>query len=105
MIIYVLVMGIVAVLGMTVGILITQGKTEFIHGYHQKNVKDEKAYALAMGKAITGIGVSALVAGFIAIIGIGDIFLYSSMAVFGVGFLISYIAIVKAQKKYNGGMF
>lgn len=96
---------LVALLFIVIGIMIFFGKTELIHDYHQENVTDKKGYGKAMGKAVGGIGLSALAGGLISLIFKDEKFIFSAVAVFFIGFALSFYFIFKAQKKYNGGMF
>ncbi|PKM95614.1 MAG: DUF3784 domain-containing protein [Firmicutes bacterium HGW-Firmicutes-1] len=74
-----------------------------IHSYHYTKVKDKdkKPYTKAMGKAVITMGTGMILTGLIDFItgtSYGWIF-------FGIFFLLGFIMMLIAQKKYNGGLF
>ncbi len=77
-------------------------KISLIHSYHYKNVKKEDvpAYTRLMGIGLILIGVG------ICITGVLDL-LYSSLWWIPLlaGFVMGFIIMNKAQKKYNGSWF
>ena len=95
-----------AILFILIGFEIFRGKTDLIHDYHQTKVKDKVGYGKAMGKAISGIGVSALISAIISLIPYNsqDQIAFIATDIFVIGFIVSFILIFKAQKKYNGGI-
>ena len=78
-------------------------KIQLIHDYHTKRVtkKDQKAYAALMGKALLLIGAGT------ALTGVIDFLTDTSNGwlVFLACFCAGLIMILRAQKKYNGGLF
>lgn len=84
-----------------IAILVYKGNTKLIHEYHQRNVKDKKAYGRAMGKALSFFTLPIIIAGIIS--------LFTDSGAIGavliVGFLIASVPIHIIQKKYNGGWF
>ena len=100
-------MFLVAIQFWIVGIKVFKGKTELIHDYHQKRVKDKLNYGKAMGKAIIGIGTVIFISALIALVPnlLEDSMISILISVFFVGFIICMIWIYKIQKKYNGGVF
>ena len=60
-------MFLVAALFMVLGIAIYKGKTNLIHDYHQKKVKDKSAYGKAFGKAMLLIATVMLLSGIIGL--------------------------------------
>lgn len=84
-----------------IGIIIYKGHIELIHSYHQENVTDKIGYGKAMGKALIIFSIPMLISGVIAL------FTESALPVIVliVGMVVGFIPIVKAQQKYNGGMF
>lgn len=84
-----------------IAILVYKGNTKLIHEYHQRNVKDKKAYGRAMGKALSFFTLPIIIADIIS--------LFTDSGVIGtvliVGFLIAFVPMHIIQKKYNGGWF
>ena len=79
-------------------------KVGLIHSYHYSKVKDsdKKAYAEKFGKGIIFCGVGSCLMGIVESI--------SNRASLGIiafvlFFIIGFIFIIIAQKKYNGGFF
>ena len=88
------------------GILTAQiynGKTDLIHDYHQTKVSDKAAYGKDFGKAMAVITAALALSGVVALL--GEAYTWIAVAVLFVGLLIGIIAIVRVQKKHNGGMF
>jgi len=74
-----------------------------IHSYHYQKVSEEnkKDYTEEMGKSIIFIGIGILLTGIIDFItrtSYGWLF-------FTIFFILGFVKIFKAQKKYNNGMF
>lgn len=95
----------IAVIFIIVGILIFRGNTDLIHDYHQKNVTDFDGYGKGMGKGIISIGVFFLIGAVIVLAVNGKSGTISGIVVALSGFLLSFIYILKVQKKYKGGLF
>lgn len=74
-----------------------------IHAYHYKRVaeKDKKAYTERMGKAVVLVGIGIILTA-AAELATGKVY---SWAAFAVCFVWAFAIILKAQKKYNGGLF
>lgn len=74
-----------------------------IHDYHYTKVSehDKKPYTEMMGKACIIIGIGIFLTGII------DFITKTSYGwiCFGVCFVVGFGMIIKAQKKYNGGIF
>ena len=83
--------------------VIYNGKTDLIHDYHQTKVSDKTAYGKDFGKAMAGITAALALSGVVALL--GETYMWIAVAVLFVGLLIGIIAIVRVQKKHNGGMF
>ena len=103
MLLYALIMLAAAIVCLILGIQIHNGKTELIHDYHQKKVRDKAAYGKAFGKAMVLMAASLGISGIIALF--GEAMMGFSMAVLAVGLVISIGWIVAIQKKYNNGVF
>ena len=78
-------------------------KTSLVHDYHCTKVSAENVekYCATMGKGIILIGAG--------LIGCGVINYFASMiygfSILAVSFIIAFVIMGKAQKKYNGGWF
>ena len=83
------------------GISIYKGHVELIHSYHQENVTDKIGYGKAMGKALIIFSIPMLISGVIAL------FKESALPVVILifGMVVGFIPIIRAQRKFNGGMF
>ncbi len=101
MIIYSVIMYAVGILMVIIGILVYKGKTELIHSYHQRKVKDKKAYAKAMGKVLLGISLPLFVSGTVGL------FTASALptVILLVGLAVALVPLFLVQNKYNGGLF
>lgn len=80
-----------------------QSKLTLIHDYHYKKVKDtnKKAYTSQMGKAMLVMGTGIILTGiidFLTATQYGWCFL-------GIGFTIGLVMMIRAQIKYNHGIF
>ena len=90
-----------SVLLIIIGVSIYKGNIELIHSYHQENVTDKVGYGKAMGKALIILSLPLIASGIIA-------FFTESVIptiVLIVGMVIGFIPIIRAQNKYNGGIF
>lgn len=83
------------------GIMIFCGKTNLIHDYHQTWVKDKKAYGKAFGRGLCGMSFSFLASGVISLVGHSDEFIYLSLCVLLILFLISGLFLIRVQANYN----
>ncbi|SMP72745.1 DUF3784 domain-containing protein [Anoxynatronum buryatiense] len=104
MIFELILMSIVGVIFIWMGFLIwKKEKISLIHSYHYTKVKEEnkKAYTEQMGKGVTIIGFGIIVTG---VIGYVTKTTYDWIF-FVLCFVLGFVFIIKAQKKYNGGMF
>lgn len=103
MILYTIIMFLVAVLFGVMAMLIYKGKTDLIHDYHQTKVTDKTTYGKAFGKAM------AVLAGAMALSGVVSLFGEKAtpvaVSVLAIGLIAGLIAIIRVQKKYNGGIF
>lgn len=105
MIIYAALMFAVALLFGCVALMIYRGNTKLIHDYHQSNVKDQKAYGRAFGKAMGVIALSMFFSGLISLLGASDRIALIAVAIMVIGLMGGIIALIKVQKNYNGGLF
>ena len=83
------------------GISIYKGHIELIHSYHQENVADKVGYGKAMGKALIVFSIPMLISGVMALF----TELVLPVIILIVGMIVGFILIIKAQQKFNGGMF
>ena len=103
MILYAIIMFVVAVIFGIVAVQIYRGNTDLIHSYHQTNVTDKTAYGKAFGKAMGIIAAAMAISGVIALF--GETAMGCAMAVLLIGLVTGIAAIIRIQKKYNGGVF
>ena len=103
MIIYAILMLVTALTFGVVATLIYKGKTDLIHDYHQTKVTDKAGYGKAFGKAIAVIAASMALSGAASLF--GESTMWIAVAVLAIGLIIGLIAILRVQKKYNGGVF
>lgn len=101
MLIFSIILFLTSVLLIIIGVSIYKGNIELIHSYHQENVTDKVGYGKAMGKALIILSLPLIASGIIA-------FFTESVIptiVLIVGMVIGFVPIIKAQNKYNGGIF
>lgn len=101
MVIYTLIMLATAALLLGVGTVIYRGKTDLIHDYHQKKVKDKAGYARAFGKAMYVFSLGPLLSGIISLFTDSA----AALAVLFLGFGAGLVCIIRVQRKYNQGVF
>ena len=85
------------------GLAIRGGRVDLIHDYHQKNVAPEAraAYGRAMGGGLLIMAAAMLSSGLAApVLGIGV-----AMGLLFGGFAIGIAALIRAQNRFNGGLF
>ena len=103
MVVYAIIMLLTAgIFGIT-AILIYKGRTVLIHDYHQAKVTDHAGYGKAFGKAMGIIAVAMALSGLLALF--GEPVMTIALAVLFCGLIAGITAIVRIQKKYNGGVF
>ena len=86
-------------LGMAIG----KGRVDLIHDYHQKNVASEAraAYGKAMGSGLLIMAAAMLASGAAAPVLGGGL----AVGLLLGGFAIGIAALIRAQKRFNGGIF
>ncbi len=103
MLIYGIISIALAALCAVFGARIRKGDINLIHSYHRARVSDSAGYCKAMGRAISGIGVSAAVSAAAAFVpGMPPV---AAIGIFFAGFIICLAAVCRVQRKYNGGVF
>lgn len=100
---YAIIMFLVATIFSFVAVQIYKGKTELIHDYHQTKVTDRVGYGKAFGKAMAVITVAMALSGAVSLF--GERVMWIAVAVLTAGLIAGIVAIVRIQKKYNGGVF
>lgn len=100
---YAIILLIIAIIFAVVAVLICKGRTNLIHDYHQTEVTDKAAYGKAFGKTMGGIAVVMALSGAISLF--GESAMWGAVAILVVGLAAGIIAILRIQKKYNGGVF
>ncbi len=103
MVLYAVIMFVVAAIFGVVAVQIYKGKTDLIHDYHQSKVKDKAGYGKAFGKAMGVIAMAMVLSGAVSLF--GETATKIAVAVLAVGLIAGIVAIVRVQKKYNGGVF
>ena len=103
MIVYSIILFAVAAVLLGFGMAIGRGNTGLIHAYHQTNVKEAErlAYGKAFAKGVFAMGAALLLSGVIALLGQAS----ASLIVLLAGLAVSMGLLVRAQKRYNGGVF
>ena len=107
MLLYALIMFGCAALFLALGIAIRRGHTGLIHDYHQTHIPKENlpAYGRAFSWGMFSMSLTLLLTGVIPLFGESKALMTLSTCVMMVGFVISFVILAKAQKKYNGGFF
>ena len=105
MVLYSVIMFLVALPMCKISIAIYQGKTNFIHNYHQTKVTDKVAYGKAFGKAMFVVSMAPLFSGIIGLFGDSDPIPMIAIAILFIGLFIGVTWIIAVQKKYNNGIF
>ncbi len=103
MLVYAIVILFAAVIFAIVAVAIYKGKTDLIHDYHQTHVTDKAAYGKAFGKAFGVLAGAMALSGSVALLGEGA--MWGAVAVLLIGLGVGVIAILRVQKKFNGGVF
>lgn len=103
MIAYAIIMFITAVLFAVIAVVIYQGNTNLIHDYHRTRVKDKAAYGKAFARALGIVAGSIALSGAIALF--GEAAMWGAIGALVIGLVIGIVAIIRVQKKYNGGVF
>ena len=103
MVAYSVLMFVFAAVFFYLGIRISKGKTDLIHFYHQRKVKDKTAYGKDFGKAIFVIALGLLFSGVMGLL--GEKFAIGAVIVMAAGILAGLGCIFAVQKKYNNGIF
>ena len=105
MISYGIILLLVALLFAVLAVLIGKGRTDLIHDYHQKHVKDKAGYAKAYGKAMWIYAGTMALSGIIGMLGESAWVVTASLGALLAGFVAGTAAIFRVQKKYNDGLF
>ena len=103
MIPYAIIMFLTAVLFGVLAVLSYRGNTNLIHDYHQTKVTDKTGYGKAFGKALGVMSGAMILSGVVCLF--GEPAMWIAVAVVVVGLTAGMIAIVRVQRKYNGGVF
>ena len=105
MVVYAIVMFATAALFAVLAVLIFRGKTDLIHDYHQKKVKDRAAYGKAFGKALAVFPVTMALSGAVSLLGEAPLIVGVAVGILIAGFAVGMGLILGVQKKHNGGLF
>jgi hypothetical protein len=105
MISYGIILLLVALLFAVIARMISKGRTDLIHDYHQQRVKDKAGYAKEFGKAMWILAAAPALSGIIGMLGESGWVVTASLGVLFAGFAVGIVAILRVQKKYNDGLF
>ena len=107
MLIYFVIMLVFAVLFLIIGLAIYRGKTELIHDYHRRKVREDERqeYGRSFAKGMFAICATLLLSGVIALFDDTGLIIAVSLVILFAGLMVSFIILAKVQKKYNGGIF
>ena len=103
MLIFAIIMFVTAAVFGIVAMQIYKGKIDLIHDYHQTRVTDKGGYGKAFGKAMAVIAVAMGLSGVVSLF--GEAVRWIPVVILAVGLFVGIFAIVRVQKKYNGGVF
>ena len=94
-----------AVLFFAVAAAIHRGSIGLIHDYHRTRVRqeDQAAYAKAFSKGLFTLASTLLLSGAIALFGRDALWL--SLSALLAGLATSVVLLLRAQRKFNGGLF
>ena len=101
MLLYSIVTFLAAALIFVFGIMVSRGRTDLIHEYHQKNVDDSAAYGKSFGRALLVMAAGLLLSSVTSLIGYPK----PAVAILIVGLIIGIALLVAVQIKHNGGIF
>ena len=87
------------------GIQISRGKTDLIHYYHQKKVKDKLAYGKDFAKGMYLMALGHFASGIAGLLGDSQSFAIAAVVVQITGILAGLAWIFWVQKKHNQGIF
>ena len=105
MLLYAVLMFAVSTLFIVLGIMIYRGRTDFIHSYHQRKVKDKTSYGKAFGKALFAVACAPFISGVIGLFGDSDLLVITAVLTLIFGLVLGFCCILAVQKKYNQGLF
>ena len=105
MIAYSIIMFIIAFFFLAFGVAIYKGHTKLIHDYHQTHVRESerREYGRAFAKGMFTICATLCISGVIALFGEKGTVVTVALSVLFAGLIISFIILMRVQKKYNRG--
>ncbi len=94
---------VVALFFFIIAVMVYRGRTDLIHAYHQKRIKDcdKLAYGKAFSKGLFMLGFSCLIAAAGSLVTDDSIVAVVAFVGLAIGFAVLY----GVQRKYNGGLF
>lgn len=106
MLVFALILFAVSAAAFLIGLALLRGKTELIHEYHQKNVtdRDRRRYAKAYAAAFFVMAGALLAAGAAALFN-GEHVLAVSLGLLFAGLAAGLALLIRAQIRFNGGIF
>ena len=94
---------VTALIVRAIAVQIYKGNINLIHDYHRSKVTDEAGYAKAFSRAMSVSAIAMVFSGVVSLL--GESAMWIAVAVLIIGLIAGIIAIVRVQKKYNGGVF
>lgn len=107
MVVFAVFMLVLAAVFLAFGVLLRRGHTGLIHDYHQQRVPEteRRAYGKAMARGMFVLSLSMAVSGVTMLPGVFSIPRAVPVVVLFAGIAVSLVLLIRAQKKYNGGLF
>ena len=103
MFLYFIILTLVSIPFIIMGLLIwKKQKTNLIHEYHLKDIKDLPGYSASIGKAIFSLGILLLSSGIMSLFSFVPIGV--STGILTVGTIVIIIFMFRIQKKYSGNI-
>lgn len=95
--IYTTVMLVLTAALMIPALLLCAGETGWLYSFGRASVKDKRAYAKLLGRAVAALGLCTLASGLLALLSIP-----AAVIVLAAGFTVTFIVITrKAKEHYN----
>lgn len=100
---YLIILFLISIVFLILGIFIFKGNINLINHYHHHKVKesDRKKYCRAFSRALFIIPITLFTSGFIALFGENSLVVIISISVLFAGLSLSFIELIKVQKKFN----
>ncbi len=98
---------IVATLFGVIAVSVYRGNNKLIHSYRQENVRPEelRAYCRAFSRGLFAIVGGLILAGCVALLGESTPIAMASVGVLFAGMGVSFVLLIRVQKRFNRGIF